>query len=65
MSFPARPEILELNKLEERLISPLNIFMQMRELPSGWQVSIRGNVVNAPADSISTVQTLPRRPEKI
>jgi hypothetical protein len=34
--------------------------MQMRELPSGGQLSIHGNVVNVPADVNSTVSILPR-----
>jgi hypothetical protein len=34
--------------------------MQVRELPSGGQLSIHGNVVNVPADVNSTVSVLPR-----
>ena len=34
--------------------------MQVRELPSGGQLSIHGNVVNIPADVNSTVNILPR-----
>ncbi|CAB3987819.1 ATP-dependent DNA helicase PIF1 [Paramuricea clavata] len=34
--------------------------MQLRELPSGGQLSIQGNVVNVPADVNSTVSVLPR-----
>ena len=34
--------------------------MQVRELPSGGQLSIHGNVVNVPADVNSTVNVLPR-----
>ena len=42
------------------LISPRIPFMQVRELPSGGQLSIHGNVVNVPADVNSTVSVLPR-----
>ena len=35
--------------------------MQLRELPRGGQASIHGNVVNVPADNISTVRMLPKR----
>ena len=59
-SFAPRPAELELNQLEERLVSPINTFFQLRELPSGRQTAIRGNVVNVPADNISTVKALPR-----
>ena len=45
MTFPQKPEVLKLNTLEERLVSPVNVFMQMRELPSGGQVCVKGNVV--------------------
>ena len=34
--------------------------MQVRELPSGGQLSIHGNVVNVPADVNTTVSVLPR-----
>ena len=61
MCFPPKPEQLNLNALEERLVAPVNVFMQLRELPSGRQASIHGNVVNVPADNLSTVQRLPRR----
>ena len=61
MSFPEKPDALkDLTPLEERLISPRIPFMQMRELPSGGQLSIHGNVVNVPADVNSTVSVLPR-----
>ena len=61
MIFPPRTNELDLNCLEERLVSPINVFMQMRELPSGRQACVHGNVVNVPADNITTVQMLPRR----
>ena len=61
MSFPEKPDVLKgLTPLEERLISPRIPFMQVRELPSGGQLSIHGNVVNVPADVNSTVSLLPR-----
>ena len=61
MTFPKKPDVLkDLTPLEERLISPRIPFMQVRELPSGGQLSIHGNVVNVPADVNSTVNVLPR-----
>ena len=61
MNFPEKPDVLkDLTPLEERLISPRIPFMQLRELPSGGQLSIHGNVVNVPADVNSTVNVLPR-----
>lgn len=60
MTFPDKPEILNLTVLEERLISPRIPFMQIRELPTGGQLSIHGNVVNVPADVKSTVNVPPK-----
>ena len=61
MTFPKKPEVLkDLTPLEEILISPRILFMHIRELPSGGQLSIHGNVVNVPADVNSTVSVLPR-----
>ena len=61
MTFPKKPDVLkDLTPLEERLISPRIPFMQVRELPSGGQLSIHRNVVNVPADVNSTVCVLPR-----
>ena len=61
MTFPKKPDVLkDLTPLKERLISPRIPFMQVRELPSGGQLSIHGNVVNVPADVNSTVNVLPR-----
>ena len=37
-----------------------SIYANIRELPRNEQLSIHGNVVNAPADVSSTVSTLPR-----
>ena len=64
MSFPNKPELLNLTPLEERLISPRIPFMQIRELPRGGQLSIHGNIVNVPSDVNSTVHSLPRRIDK-
>ena len=62
MTFSAKPDVLKnLTPLEERLILPRIPFMQVRELPSGGQLSIHGNVVNVPADVNSTVSVLPRQ----
>ena len=61
MTFPEKLDVLkDLTPLEERLISPRIPFMQVRELPSGGQLSIHGNVVNVPANVNSTVSVLPR-----
>ncbi|XP_078383037.1 uncharacterized protein LOC144665645 [Oculina patagonica] len=60
MTFPNKPKVLNLTVLEERLVSPRIPFMQLRELPSGGQLSIHGNVVNVPANVNSTVNVLPR-----
>ncbi|XP_078343176.1 uncharacterized protein LOC144628926 [Oculina patagonica] len=60
MSFPEKPELLNLTPLEERLISPRIPFMQIRELPRGGQLSIHGNIVNVPSDVNSTIHSLPR-----
>lgn len=60
MGFPDKPDLLNLTPLEERLISPLIPFMQIREIPRGGQLSIHGNIVNVPSDVNSTVHCLPR-----
>ena len=60
MVFPIVPPQLLLSPLEERLVSPRIPFMQLRELPRGGQLSITGNIVNAPANINTTVQVLPR-----
>ena len=60
MTFPEKPDVLkDLTALEERLISPRIPFMQVRDLPTGGQLGIHGNVVNVPADVNSTVSILP------
>ena len=60
MSFPDKPDLLNLTPLEERLISPRIPLMQIRELPRVGQLSIHGNIVNVPSDVNSTVHCLPR-----
>ncbi|CAG2249461.1 unnamed protein product [Mytilus edulis] len=62
LNFPLKPQVLMLNSLEEKLVAPVSTFFQMRELPSGGQFGIQGNVVNVPADNMSTHNNmLPRR----
>lgn len=57
-AFPIRPKELELHQLEERLISLRIPFMQIRELPRGGQLAIKGNVVSVPVDIQPVVQSL-------
>lgn len=40
--FPNKPDVLELGNLEERLIAQRIPFMQLRELPRGGQISLKG-----------------------
>ena len=60
LQFPDKPQELELSNLEERLVSPRLPFMQLREMPRGGQVNLKGNIVNVPADVNSTIKALPR-----
>ena len=60
MSFPEKPEELDLHSLEERLISFRIPFMQIRELPRGRQYSVKDNVLNVPVDIQPVVSALPR-----
>ena len=60
MKFPDRPPELNLNNLEERLISLRIPFMQIRALNSGGQFSLKGSVVNVPAEIEPTIRALPR-----
>ena len=56
LKFPDIPiELQELTQLEQLLISPRIPFMQIRELPRGGQMGLKGNVVNVPADVNKTV----------
>lgn len=57
LSFPAiPPELNGLTQLEERFISPRIPFMQIRELPRGGQLGLKGNVINVPSDVNLTVK---------
>lgn len=60
LKFPAKPSELNLTSLEERLVSPRLPFMQLREMPRGGQLNLRGNIVNVPADVNNTIKSLPR-----
>lgn len=60
LKFPQKPKELELSNLEERLVSPRLPFMQLREMPRGGQVNLKGNIVNVPADVNGTMKSLPR-----
>ena len=59
MKWPDKPPELDLQQLEERLISLRIPFMQIRELPRGGHYSLKGNVVNLPVDIQPTVSCLP------
>lgn len=61
MVWPLHPDILHLHPLEERLISQRIPVMQIRELPRGGQLSVKGNVVNVPVYIQPTVNALPRQ----
>ena len=61
MSWPLKPDVLNLHPLEERLISQRIPFMQIRELPRGGQLSAKGNIVNVPVDIQPTINALPRQ----
>lgn len=45
MKFPPIPEELKLTHLEERLILPRLAFMQLKELPRGGQLNLKGSIV--------------------
>ena len=60
VQFPQKPADLELHQLEERLITLRIRFMEIRELPRGGQLSIKGNIVNVPCDIGTTIHSLPR-----
>ncbi|XP_062598648.1 uncharacterized protein LOC134260084 [Saccostrea cucullata] len=61
MKWPDKPDALNLHPLEERLISQRIPFMQIRELPRGGQMSVKGNIVNVTVDIQPTVNALPRQ----
>ena len=60
MSFPSKVDVLNLQPLEERLIALRIPFMQIRQLPRGSQLSLKGPVVNVPTDVQTTINALPR-----
>ncbi|XP_076081165.1 uncharacterized protein LOC143052085 [Mytilus galloprovincialis] len=64
MGFPQRPKELNLYPLEERLLSLRIPFMQIRQLPRGGQLSVKGNVVNVPVEVQPTINSLPHTIEK-
>ena len=64
MKFMEKPAELNLNHLEERLISLRIPFMQIRALNSGGQFSLKGSVVNVPCDIEPTIHALPRLQNK-
>lgn len=60
-AFKEIPEILaDLTPLEWRLVSLRIPFIQISEAPRGKQFKMSKNVVNVPADIVSTVAKLPR-----
>ena len=64
MTLPEKPSELNLNNLEERLVSLRIPFMQIRSLARGGQFSLKGSVVNVPADVEPTIRALPRLPNE-
>ncbi len=60
VKFHPVPDELKLVQMEERCIALRQPFFQIRELPSGGQKSIKGNVVNVPMDVTKTINQLPR-----
>lgn len=58
--YPQKPDLPDLNKVEERLISPRLPFYHIRRLGRDGQVGIKGNIVNIPVDVDSMVRSLPR-----
>jgi len=60
MSFPYKPDHLDLLELEWRLVSPRLIFQKIHEAARGKQLKIHGNIVNVPADVVNTVDKQPR-----
>ena len=64
MVFPERPDHLDLNELEWRLVAPRIAFQKLMQAPRGKQFQISGNIVNVPADVTNTVNTPPRLPHE-
>ena len=65
MKLSEKPPELELYNLEERLIPLRMPFMQIRCLEAGGQYSLKGSVVNVPAQAERTIRALPRSYNKI
>ena len=57
--FPQQSPELLLFSLEERLISPIIPFMNVRERPVGRQKAIHGSICHVPVDVAPTVSSLP------
>ena len=60
MKLSQKPPELNLCNLEERLIALRIPFMQIRCLGTGGQYSLKGSVVNVPAQIEPTIRALPR-----
>ena len=60
MKLSQKPPELDLCNLEERLIALRIPFMQIRCLGAGGQYSLKGSVVNVPAQIEPTIRALPR-----
>ena len=58
MTFPDKPDFFDLNELECRLLAPRIAFQKLMQAPRGRQIKIHGNIVNAPANVIHTVNML-------
>ncbi|KAJ8017378.1 hypothetical protein HOLleu_45264 [Holothuria leucospilota] len=54
------PALVDLYPLEERLVAARIPFMQIRALPCGDQLKLKGSVVNVPANVSTTISVLPR-----
>ena len=64
MKLIEKPAALNLNNLEERLISLRIPFMQIRALNSEGQFSLKVSVVNVPSYVEPTIHALPRLQNK-
>jgi hypothetical protein len=61
LEFSSIPDDLPvLTNHEWRVLSPRIVFMKIHQLPVGQQLSIHGNIVNVPADVLTSVNMLPR-----
>lgn len=62
-SCAVRDYIIDLIPLEERMVSPIANFMQIRALPPNTlilQLGLEGSIVNMPVEIDGMVQMLPR-----